>query len=72
MFSVDKTLNLKGLIMIKEDPEETVRDEQNGAINDAAGTDKAEIPAVEDAEAIAEAEEEDEEEALLEPEDLLR
>ena len=59
MFSVDKTLNLKGLIMIKEDPEETVRDEQNGAINDAAGTYKAEIPAEADAEAKAEAEEEE-------------
>jgi hypothetical protein len=59
MFSACKTLNLKGLIMIKEDPEETVRVEQNGAINNAAGTDKAEIPEEADAEVNAETDEEE-------------
>ncbi len=33
-----KTLNLKGLNMIKENPEDSVREEQNGTITDAAGT----------------------------------
>ncbi|NMC37022.1 MAG: DUF349 domain-containing protein [Bacteroidales bacterium] len=47
--------------MIKKDPEETVRDEQNGAIYDAAGTEKAEIPAEADAESEADAEEKEKE-----------
>jgi hypothetical protein len=36
-----KILNLKGLNMIKENPEDSVREEQNGADKDATGTDEA-------------------------------
>ncbi len=48
IFQSCKTLNHKGLNMTKEDPEDAVLYGRNGAINDAAGTEKAEMPEGED------------------------
>jgi hypothetical protein len=61
-----KILNLKGLNMIKDNPEDSVREEQNGAINDAAGTEEAiKTDKAEENESSADSEKEKEKEELV-------
>jgi hypothetical protein len=61
-----KILNLKGLNMIKDNPEDSVREEQNGAINDAAGTEEAiKTDKAEEIESPADSEKEQEKEEIV-------